>query len=78
MILKMKEVYMYETTDIYIASTLHALGYQVMEITGDQKKTFSFVAEAEQDANRFFQGQLVVDPSRLFYSFKTLKQRIYA
>ncbi len=69
---------MYETTDIYVASTLHALGYQVLDIVGDQKKVFRFSPEVEEEVNRYHQGQLVVDPSRLFYSFKTMKQRIYS
>lgn len=69
---------MYKTTDIYVATALHALGYQIIDIVGNDRKVFVFDASAEEDANRYFQGQLLIDPSKLFYSFKTLKHRIYA
>ena len=74
----MKEVYMYETTDIYCATTLHALGYPVLDIYGDTKKVFVFDAGVQDVVDDYFQGKLLVDPNKLFFSFKTMKQRIYA
>lgn len=76
----------YTTTDIYLASTLSALDYQLEEITQEGSKfTFHFsVTKKSQtpfpmsvDADKYWTGNLLVDPKRLFTEFKEIKARMY-
>ena len=76
----------YTTTDIYLASTLSALDYQLEEITQDGSKfIFHFdkvnkktaLDTVSLDADEYWTGNLLVDPKKLFTEFKEIKARMY-
>lgn len=80
----------YRTKDVYIASTLIALGYNEYRIERNGKQCFFIfdtnesgllneVAKAgiEVTVDQYWSGGLLVDPKKLFNSFRELKTRMY-
>lgn len=76
----------YETTDIYISSTLIAYGYQVgvKRVANTNKAIFTVevqntegLLEVQEIANQYWQKTLSVDPCTLFGAYKQLKEMIF-
>jgi hypothetical protein len=74
----------YTTTDIYLAATLSALDYILLDITQEENKfIFHFEKESKSDpdaninADQYWTGNLLVDPKTLFSKFKEIKARMY-
>ncbi len=81
----------YSTKDIYLASTLIALGYKWYRIEKNGRQCY-FIFDAanvdsppetppkvslESEIDNYWAGNLLVDPKELFNAFKELKARIY-
>jgi hypothetical protein len=80
----------YRTKDVYIASTLIALGYNQYRIERNGKQCF-FIFDTDEPGlsneiartglevtiDEYWSGNLKVDPKELFNSFKELKTRMY-
>lgn len=81
----------YSTKDIYLASTLIALGYKWYRIEKNGRQCY-FIFDAgsvdppkgtspkallELEVDNYWGGNLSVDPKELFNAFKELKARIY-
>jgi rubredoxin len=81
----------YSTKDIYLASTLIAIGYKWYRIEKNGRQCYFIFDISSVDPpkgtspNTFFEtevddywaGNLLVDPKQLFNAFKELKARIY-
>ena len=70
----------YSTKDIYIASTLIALGHQRYDLI---KNGRIFYFEFDDDGkiplevDEYWAGNLLIDPKSLFTAWKELKTRMY-
>lgn len=74
------------TSDIYLAATLCARDYTLLNIdkVGDR---YSFNIEnwsknpinneIQMEVDNYWAGNLLIDPKRLFYEFKQIKNRMY-
>jgi len=75
----------YETKDLYIASVLQSLDILPNEVERefDGKRniaTFIYNKNLKKIARiikDYYDGQLLIEPQKLFYSMKLLKNRIY-
>lgn len=74
----------YITTDIYLASALASLDYTLEIITQENHKfLFHFIKPNNKyppldvEVNNYWQGNLLLDPKRLFSEFKEIKTRMY-
>jgi len=80
----------YRTKDVYLASTLLALGYSEYRIERNGKQCF-FIFDyddkgisndisktgLEVTVDEYWTGNLEIDPKKLFNSFRELKTRMY-
>lgn len=81
----MSEPTTYKTKDLYIASTLLAMGYVLADlIKEDAIFYFNFVDnrlkkeyEITTAVDDYWKGQLLTDPKKLFSCFKEIKSRMY-
>ena len=70
----------YETKDIWIASALHALGFEASaEKVGERQFIFVFddSKELREELNNYTRGKLSIDVSSLQTSYKTLKNLVF-
>ena len=74
----------YNTTDIYLASTLSALDYTLEDITQEGGKFIYHFSDndpkgppIESDADQYWTGNLLINPKKLFTEFKEIKARMY-
>jgi hypothetical protein len=75
----------YKTKDIYIASALLALGFILDDLTKEETIFYFNFAdnrdkipyEIQTAVEDYWKGQLLVDPKKLFTSFKEIKSRMY-
>jgi hypothetical protein len=77
----------YKTRDIYLAATLITIGYNDYKIDKtDRLCYFIFPIDifndeidqgVEADVDKFFAGNLLVDPKKLFQTFIDLKHRMW-
>ena len=71
----------YETSDIYIATILLTLGYQLDSVNKENPKrvVFNFAEEdeIEQTVKDYKDRRLRPEPMQLFTNFRYLKNRIY-
>jgi hypothetical protein len=70
----------YETKDIWIASALHAMGFEA-EAEKVSERQFIFVfddsKELREALNNYTRGKLAIDVSSLQTSYKTLKNLVF-
>lgn len=72
----------FKTSDIFLASTLIALGFEVEKLCREEstKVEFSFLQATalEEAINKYWAKRLMVEPQTLLLSLKMLKNRIYS
>jgi len=73
----------YSTYDLALATTLAVLGFQIKKYQkSPQTRRVSFVfvqtKELEKTIESFWEGQLLVEPSRIFEVMKRIKTRLYS
>lgn len=72
---------MYKTKDLFIASTIYALGEKLAFSEWEDGKCFLYFENkknCENLSDKFFSGDLKVDPRVLFDAFKTIKAIIFS
>lgn len=70
----------YSTKDVYLASTIIASGFRLLDIVRNERQcTFIFesTADLENVVADYWSGNLRTDPKFLFNAFKELKNRMY-
>lgn len=73
----------FETSDFAIATTLCSLGYGLVYVdrTNPKRAVFQFSGDTRsitEDVERFFRGDLRLDPRVVISSSKFVKDRLYA
>ena len=72
----------FQTSDIFLASTLTCLGHDLIEVDTTNPKRVGFCFDSnnklQEDIQRFWRGKILVEPKRLFDSQRFLKARIYS
>ncbi len=72
----------FETSDIFLAATLQSFDFFVTNLTweDDKRCTFRFLdsSSLQEVVERFWNGQLAIEPRKLFASLKSLKTRLYS
>lgn len=72
----------FETSDIFLASTLQASGFPASDLNwSDEKRCvicFKDSPELQAVVDGFWHGSLSIEPQRLFIAFKSLKAQIYS
>jgi hypothetical protein len=75
------QIQLYRVTDLGLASTLSALNYDVVTIEEEShnRRAFMFAdTEDLQDSiQKYWKGELRIEPQKLLSSFRTIKARIY-
>lgn len=77
----MKNVDLYKTKDQFISSTLYALGIKLAFSNWEDGKCFLYFKDknkCDEIVNKYFSGELIVNPRILFDSFKTIKTIIFS
>jgi hypothetical protein len=73
--------FFFKTSDLALATALSVLGVaiQAMQQTDSERMNFIFTkSEKVQDiVNRFWRGELLIEPQAYFNQLKVLKTRIY-
>lgn len=71
----------YKTSDLQLASTLYALGYQLLSLDRSNPRRVTFVFESSEDLDRsaseFYADSLLINPRRLFSASRLVKERLY-
>lgn len=71
----------YKTSDLQLAATLYALGYQLLALDkADPRRAmflFDSTDELEQSTSDFYADRLSLNPRRLLSSFRLVKERLY-
>lgn len=73
----------FATSDLPLATTLVVLGYPIKKYqrspeTGRVNFVFVQTKELEKTIESFWEGQLLVEPSRIFEVMKRIKTRLYS
>ena len=72
---------MHKIKDLFIASTLYALGEKLSTAEWEEGKCFLYFENkkrCEELSDKFFSGDLKVDPRVLFDAFKAIKAIIFS
>jgi hypothetical protein len=73
--------YFFRTSDLALATAVCALGVAVEAMDQDDpRRTFFIFAKSEKTediVNRYWRGELLIEPQRYFDQLKALKTRIY-
>lgn len=73
--------YFFKTSDLALATAICALGVAIetMEQTDGERQYFIFIKSDKLTdiVNRFWRGELLVEPQSYFNQLKVLKTRIY-
>ena len=71
---------LYSTSDLALAAAI-SLYYSIKDINKDNPKRVYFISKEDKKfnsiVNRYWRGDLKVDPQKYFNSIKLLKNRIY-
>lgn len=71
----------YKTSDLQLASTLYALGYQLLSLDRSNPRRITFVFESSESLDRniseFYADSLLINPRRLFSASRLVKERLY-
>lgn len=78
--LRMQEPEFFSTNDTYLAATLVTLGHFVVDVTRDGKNSsfkFEHSPALERDLEEYHRDGLLLQPQKLWSSFKYVKTLIY-
>lgn len=72
----------YETSDLALATVLFTLGHEVIDVDKSNPRRsifiFPYSEKVEEDASKFWNSKLSLEPKLLLANMKTLKTRIYS
>lgn len=71
---------LYQTKDIFIASTLYAMGFKLQDtewVNGECFFIFKNRDKCKKIVTEYYSDELNVSPRLLFYGFRTIKSIIY-